>query len=279
VTEAELQHHPTPVTVAKLVYNTGVRFVHDRAALIIISAFVLVMAWGHHGDLELMHGFWDGWQGPGSDPATRGTVIPGVPWDQEWVSFWAGTLLVVVIPAAVIKFVLHERLRDFGLGLPRDRLRLMGVSAVSLLVVGLPIFYIGAQDGGMQDTYPLYRGQFDGDLEFIVYELGYLPFFLAIEFIFRGYLLFGLYRLRDRDAARIAMGESGPLVFGYYAILVSMLSYTAWHLGKPVPELWGTLAWGIVAGTIALATRTIWPIVIVHWLLNVFLDLVIWKGW
>ena len=43
------------------------------------------------------------------------------------------------------------------------------------------------------------------------------------------------------------------MAFGYYAILLSMLSYTAWHLGKPLPELWGTLVWGLVAGTIVLA--------------------------
>jgi membrane protease YdiL (CAAX protease family) len=51
-----------------------------------------------------------------------------------------------------------------------------------------------------------------------------------------------------------------------------MLSYTAWHLGKPLPEVWGTLVWGLATGTIALATGTIWPIIIVHWLLNIVLD-------
>lgn len=275
----ELEHRPTVITIAKLIYNTVVRFVHDRVAVTIASAFLLVMLWGYHGNLELLHGVWDVWQGPGSDPTARATVIPGVAWDQEWVSFWAGALLLVAVPAVLIKYVLHGRLRDFGLGLPRDRWRLTVVSSLALLVVGVPIFYVGAQDAGMQETYPLYRGDFDGDLEFLVYELGYFPFFLAIEFIFRGYLLFGLYRLRDRDAPTFVAGERGPLVFGYYAILVSMLSYTAWHLGKPVPELWGTLAWGIVAGTIALTTRTIWGVVVVHWLLNVLLDLVIWKGW
>jgi membrane protease YdiL (CAAX protease family) len=67
-------------------------------------------------------------------------------------------------------------------------------------------------------------------------------------------------------------------VFGNYALLISMLAYTAWHAGKPLLELWGTLPWGLLAGVIALATRTIWPIIIVHWLLNVFLDVVIYKG-
>jgi membrane protease YdiL (CAAX protease family) len=58
-----------------------------------------------------------------------------------------------------------------------------------------------------------------------------------------------------------------------------MLSYTAWHLGKPLPELWGTLVWGLAAGAVALASQSIVPIILVHWLLNVWLDLLIWKRW
>jgi len=34
--------------------------------------------------------------------------------------------------------------------------------------------------------------------------------------------------------------------FGRYALMIQMLSYTAWHLGKPLPELWGTVVWGLV---------------------------------
>jgi membrane protease YdiL (CAAX protease family) len=82
-------------------------------------------------------------------------------------------------------------------------------------------------------------------------------------------LLFGLYRSWYGIGGRHART---PLGFGYYSILISMLSYTAWHLGKPLPEVWGTLVWGLATGTIALATGTIWPIIIVHWLLNIVLD-------
>ena len=89
---------------------------------------------------------------------------------------------------------------------------------------------------------------------FGLYELTYLPFFIAIEFIFRGYLLFRPGRHdRDRRAtgAEPAWSAPGVFYFGKYALLMQMLSYTAWHLGKPVPELWGTLVWGLVAGVVA----------------------------
>lgn len=278
VTEEELRN-PTFITLPRLVRDTVVRLFRDPVGILIGSAFVLLMLWGTHGNLELLGLAWQGWEGPGSDPAGRATILPGIPWDQEWVSFWAGVVLVVGIPALIIKFGFGEKVSDYGLGLPAPgRRKLAAMSALALFGVSLPFFFAAAQNPGMQDLYPFFKG-FESDGDFFVYELGYLGFFIAIEFIFRGYLLFGLYGLKDRVAPAGVVGERGPLVFGYYAILISMLSYTAWHLGKPVPELWGTLVWGILAGTVALATRTIWPLILVHWLLNVFMDLAIYKDW
>ena len=64
--------------------------------------------------------------------------------------------------------------------------------------------------------------------------------------------------------------------FGLYAILIQMLAYVAWHHGKPVPELVGTFVWGICAAAIALRIRSIWPIILSHWLYNILLDVLIW---
>jgi membrane protease YdiL (CAAX protease family) len=144
---------------------------------------------------------------------------------------------------------------------------------LSLVAISLPAFLIAAHNADMRATYPFYR-PFSGVGEFVLYELTYLPFFIAIEFIFRGYLLFGLAGIRDRDiqAPRSDPGVPGAFNFGKYALLIQMLSYTAWHLGKPLPELWGTLLWGLAAGVLAYTVRSIWPVVLAHWLLNVFLD-------
>jgi hypothetical protein len=259
--------------VLKLVWNTVARMLHDPIGMILGSAFLLLMLWGPHGNLELLGILWPGWHGPGSDPAARAQIVAGIPWDQEWISFAIGCLLVVVVPILLIKLVYKARLRDFGLGPPEPgRWRLTLLSAGLLFVASLPGFWFATSLASMRSTYPLYRGGFEDVGQFVVYQVGYLLFFVAIEFIFRGYLLFGLYRARDEDALPGTEGLRGPLVFGYYAIFISMLSYTAWHLGKPVPELWGTLVWGIAAGTVVLATRTIWPVVLVHWLLNLIMD-------
>jgi membrane protease YdiL (CAAX protease family) len=131
----------------------------------------------------------------------------------------------------------------------------------------------------MRQVYPLFRGVLESDLDFAIYQLGYLPFFVAIEFIFRGFLLFGIYQFRDTPALAGPTTVQRRLAFGYYAVLISMLSYTAWHLGKPQLELWGTIPFGLAGGAIALISRSIWPLVLVHWALNAFLDLAIREGW
>ena len=80
--------------------------------------------------------------------------------------------------------------------------------------------------------------------------------------------------MRDDELSK-DIGLPGPFFFGRYALLIQMLSYTAWHLGKPLPELWGTLIWGLVAGAVAYTTRSLWLVIAAHWLLNVMLDAVI----
>lgn len=262
--------------LARLLWSAFVAPFRDPIGILLGSGIVALMLWGYHGNLELLGAVWDGWTGPGSDPTARAGIIPGIPWDQEWLSFWVGALLVVGIPAIVIRCVFKRRLRDFGLGLPPPGLRRLALMcAIGLFVVSFGTFYLYGHDPAMAATYPFFR-DFDGIGQFVAYEIGYLPFFVAIEFMFRGYLLFGMYLLPARKAGA---GEKGLLANLDWRILIPMLAYTTWHLGKPLPELWGTLAWGPATSAVALATRSIWPIIIVHWLLNVWMDLVIWQQW
>lgn len=236
------------------------RALRDPVGVLVASAIVLLVLWGPDGEVPLLGELWSGWRPATEEPVGRSSIVDGVPWDQEWLAFAIGLVLLVAVPCVLIKRVLKGDLRDYGLGLPeRSRVRLSIYAALFLLAVSAPAFVLSTGDESMQATYPLYRGELDG-WDFVFYELGYLAFFVVIEFVFRGYLLLGLFR--DRR-------------FAHLALLVSMLSYTAWHLHKPTPELLGTLVWGPVAGAVVLLTRSIWPVVIVHWLLNVLLDLLL----
>jgi hypothetical protein len=80
--EEELEN-PTVLTLVKLVRESVLRLVRDPIGIRIGSAFLCIMLWGQHGGLELLGAVWSGWEGPGSDPATRAKIIPGLEWDQE----------------------------------------------------------------------------------------------------------------------------------------------------------------------------------------------------
>jgi Type II CAAX prenyl endopeptidase Rce1-like len=268
---------PDFITVFKVIWYSVRSFFNERPGQIIGLSFILIMLWGTHGDLELLHALWPAYRGPGRDLGNRPKLLPFVPWDNELISFWVGAFLLVVVPILIIKFGFKQPLSKYGLGLPPEERRSLAVwTFLTLTLLSLPAFWVGTQHTGMRNLYPFYR-PFASTGEFVLYELTYLPFFIAIEFIFRGFLLFGLAGVRDIEVRHSGGGFPGVFYFYKYAILIQMLSYTAWHLGKPLPETWGTLIWGLAAGSTALAIRSIWPLVLAHWLLNVFLDAVIAK--
>jgi hypothetical protein len=126
-------------------------FFVERPGQIIGSAFILIMVWGTHGRLELLGYIWPDWRGPGIDVGSRPSLIPGVPWDNELISFFAGALLLVGIPAALIRFVFKQPLSHYGLGLPsRDRWLLAVQTFLFVTVISLPFFWIGSHIDDMR---------------------------------------------------------------------------------------------------------------------------------
>ncbi|MBI5216275.1 MAG: CPBP family intramembrane metalloprotease [Ignavibacteriae bacterium] len=225
-----------------------------KEGIILLSSFLLLVVWGPKGDTILLPLF-NQWLMP--DQADRAFQL-------QLVSYSIGLLLLVLIPFLLIHFRFHGRFVDYGLGIGDTRWGWM----TFLVIVGisLPLFYFGSMKQDMWKEYPLiYRGLNTDQIKqhfrwnvFLMYELLYASFFFIIEFTFRGYLLFGL---KER--------------FGRYAILIQMLSYTAWHLPKPATELVGTPVWGIAVAAVALRVNSLWYVFLAHWLLNVFLDLLI----
>ena len=262
-----------PVTFGKLIWNTAALPLQDRVGALLATSFILVLAYGLHGKVQALDLVWDAWAPMAADPEARAALVGWIPWDHEWASFLIGFLLLFVAPLFIITRVFKQSVAEYGLCLPaRDRLWFTLITSAVLLVAGGALFAWASNDREMLEEYPLFRGGFDSGLDFAVYELGYLLFFVAIEFMFRGYLLLGLYRARDDDVESGIKGVPGPFIFGPYAVLISMLSYTAWHLGKPQAEAFGTIVWGIIAAAVVLGSRSVIPIILVHWLLNVVLD-------
>jgi len=253
----------------QLVPETFKTYFKNRHFIIMFSAFLLLMIYGYHGNLDLLSFIMPKWSAPGVNTCCRPAIINGLPWDRELISFIGGAILLVIIPLLIIRFILKEPVRNFGVGLPPKGKRLTGLFAFLFLVIVLsPVFFSISKNASMQAVYPFYKG-FTSISQFIIYEIAYFPFFVTIEFIFRGYLLFGLDDMHD---TYVTDNPQKNLNFIGFGLIIQMLAYTMWHMGKPIPELWGTPVWGLVTGMFTYHLRSIWPVTFAHWTLNILLD-------
>lgn len=98
-----------------------------------------------------------------------------------------------------------------------------------------------------QNTYPFYRLAPRSWPDFLVWEALYGSSFVALEFFFRGLMLFPLRR---------SLGSN--------AIFVMCVPYCMVHFHKPVPEVVGAVFAGVLLGTLALRTRSVWGGVLLH---------------
>jgi hypothetical protein len=253
----------------KLVYETLKTYFRNKHFIIMFSAFLLLMIYGYHGNLDILVGIVPHWSAPGVDVGSRVPIIPGIPWDRELISFIGGAILLVIIPLLIVKFILKEKLNRYGIGLPEKGKRTTGLLTYLFLVVVLaPVFYFTSKQASMQAVYPFFKN-FTSVTEFLIYELTYFPFFITIEFIFRGYLLFGLDDIHDTF---VHNNREKNIHFIGFGLIIQMLAYTMWHMGKPMPELWGTPVWGLCTGIMTYHLKSIWPVTLAHWSLNIFLD-------
>ncbi len=153
----------------------------------------------------------------------------------------------IAIPVIVVKVVLRERLRDFGL-------RLRGAFDdwwlyLLLFAVMIPVVLVIAGSDHFQATYPFYRLQAGEPLwpRMVEWELLYVSQFIGLEFFFRGFMVQGT---RDR--------------FGHYSVYAMMVPYVMIHFGKPMPETIGAIIAGLVLGSLALRTRSIAGGIAIH---------------
>lgn len=131
-----------------------------------------------------------------------------------------------------------------------------GKTYLLLLALILPIVAIASTTAGFRENYPFYRQAGRSLTDFLGWEIPYLCTFVAVEFFFRGYLLFGLKR-----------------VFGSHALFVSMVPYCMIHILKPPAEALGSIFAGLLLGTLALSTGSLWCGVLLHVTVALTMDL------
>lgn len=166
---------------------------------------------------------------------------------DEWKSaYWVASrvLCYFLLPAIVIR-ASGGRLRDHGLA---ARNPLPHAQTYVLLLLGmLPIIVALSFSETFQRYYPFYDYAGETLEGLLLWELLYAVQFLALEFFYRGFLLFSLQ----------------PYL-GVYAIFVMMIPYCMVHFGKPFVETFAAIPAGIILGGLALRTRSILPGALLH---------------
>jgi membrane protease YdiL (CAAX protease family) len=171
-------------------------------------------------------------------------------------AWWSGWRFIgyVVLPVVVILCMPGQRVRDYYVSLRQFVVHYRIYVVLFLLV--LPFVIGAAQFPTFYFTYPFYKAANRSNLDFWAWEGLYALQFVSLEFFFRGFMLHGLRRR-----------------FGAGAIFVMVVPYCMIHYGKPMAETFGAIVAGIVLGTVAMRTRSIWGGAAIHIAVALTMDL------
>lgn len=172
--------------------------------------------------------------------ATWASAVPSQFQELGELAHWA--LITIFFYAVVPWLVLAAQgksVREYGVT-AQGFVRHAWIYGVMLLIMA-PIVWLVSQRGAFLDCYPFHRQLTKTWTDLLVWEALYALQFCALEFFFRGFLLFSLKRY-----------------LGVYSIAVMMVPYCMIHFRKPPAEIFASIIAGFALGTVALTTRSIW---------------------
>lgn len=185
---------------------------------------------------------------------------------DKWFDLWqyvyqfaVTVLLFWLVPYLITKYYLKEDFSSLGLRLSYNKQALIICALAYTVVIASTYFY--SQDPLIQSEYPLTKLIGTSWSIFVAYQSVYLFYFLAYEIFYRGYLQFGL---KSEHA-----GTKELIII----ILIQTVLTTLFHIGKPTPEITAAAAFGPVFGYVAFRYNSIWYGMVIHFVMNVFLDL------
>lgn len=160
-----------------------------------------------------------------------------------------------LLPVFIIRFTFHNRLANFGLVLCEGKYNLF------FILIGVPVVllmtWLSAHAVDFRLIYPEVRSAINTPHILLWSSLFYLLYYVGYEVFFRGYLLFGIEQ---------RLGS-------WPAILITTLATTLVHINRPAGEYAAALVAGFVFGYVALRTRSLWGVFVLHAVAGLSLDL------
>jgi len=197
-----------------------------RIVLLVVASTLLIMIDSYHAQLAPWMKWFPGWKEAGLS-----------------TKIFDRTLLFFIIPMFIIIFVFRQKPGEFGFTVG-DWKAGIALTLGGILLISPVLWMVVRGDATMQGYY---KGLVTG------LPLNTLLDLFSWEFIFRGWLLFGLARK-----------------FGPDAIWLQAVPFALAHIGKPEIETLSTIFGGFAFGWVAWRTKSfIYPLLI-HWFVSSF---------
>lgn len=164
-----------------------------------------------------------------------------------------GALLIMFfVPYLLIKYVLNLKMEDFGFRKPENLGYDIKLSTL-IVLIQIPIIYLLSTQTSFQNAYSIPQGF---SIFFLVATLGSGVYYFAEEFIFRGFLFFGLWNK-----------------FGFHTFWITNLIFALLHITKPVPEIFLAFFSGLLLTFLSFKTKSFLPAVLVHFTIALILNI------
>lgn len=165
---------------------------------------------------------------------------------REIENFWISSFIYFgIFPVLTILIFLRKNPLDFGLRLGNYKLWLPYV--LIFLAIAIPILYFSSDMSSVQGYYRSHR-----NFDLLKYALQMGVYMLGWEFLFRGFMLFGL---KEK--------------FKEGSIIIQMIPFVLLHFGKPEIETISTIFTGLLWGYICYRGKSFWPAYIMHMVINI----------
>lgn len=165
---------------------------------------------------------------------------------REIENFWISSFIYFgIFPVLTILIFLRKNPLDFGLRLGNYRLWLPYI--LIFLAIAIPILYFTSDMSSVQGYYRSGR-----NFDLLKYALQMGVYMLGWEFLFRGFMLFGL---KEK--------------FKEGSIIIQMIPFVLLHFGKPEIETISTIFTGLLWGYICYRGKSFWPAYIMHIVVNI----------
>lgn len=161
-------------------------------------------------------------------------------------------LIMFIVPIFVIKIGLKKELSNFGFRTPVNFKEAI-ILTIFLFLFITPFLFVFSNQLDFQNYY-LSGGLSSANFIFLAILLP-LFYFLAEEFLFRGFFFFSLFRK-----------------IGVHSFWVVSLVFVLFHLTKPLPEILFSFFVSILFCYLSYRTKSFLPAFVVHFLMSVLMN-------